>query len=316
MKTMNHNGGRKKVAMTKHDQTPSQTELQLLLKETFFENADTEKVKTAVRDIVCEFNAIRASGLVSEARGLAVLGPSGAGKTESIAWALRQLNLDKTAVGDIHRPFLFVKLNSDATLRSVCVDILKEFGWPAKGRDNSQRLWTEACNYINRLETIVLVIDEIQHVRSNGKNDREALCGFLKSLVQPRQAQIIPIVVGMPDFHEVLDSDVQIKRRFDVVNMRALDPALDRAVAIQTLQKYANLLNLTLAADVQSKDFASRLLEASNYCFGELCVVIQRALNQVSLKKDQEITLRHFQDAHHARRDCLPEENPFVTQPF
>lgn len=302
--------------MTDHDQTPSSVQSPLSLREAFFENVDTEKVKMAVRDIVCEFNEIRASKLVSEARGLAVLGPSGAGKTESVLWALRQLNLEETAVGDAHRPFLFVELSSDATLRRVCVDILQEFGWPANARDNTQRLWTAACGYINRLETIVLVLDEIQHVRSTGKNDREALCGFLKSLVQPRQAQVIPIVVGMLDFHEVLDSDVQIKRRFDVVNMRALDPALDRAVAIQTLQKYANLLNLTLAADVQSKDFASRLLEASNYCFGELCVVIQRALKQVSLKKDQEVTLRHFQDAQHARRDCLPDENPFVTQHF
>ncbi|WP_282092941.1 TniB family NTP-binding protein [Epibacterium ulvae] len=209
-----------------------------------------------------------------------------------------------------------VQLSSDATLRRVCVDILQEFGWPANARDNTQRLWTAACGYIERLQTIILVLDEIQHVRSAGQNDREALCGFLKSLVQPRQTQVVPIVVGMPDFHEVINSDVQLRRRFDIVNLRALDPALDRATAVQTLSEYAEMLGLPLAGDVRSKDFASRLLEASNHAFGEMCVVIQRAIKQVISENGQEITLQHFQDAHRLRYDCLPDQNPFVTEPF
>ncbi|WP_282092940.1 hypothetical protein [Epibacterium ulvae] len=86
--------------MTDHDHIPSPTPSLLSLKSTFFENADTAKIKTAVRDVVSEFNEIRASEHISEARGLAVVGPSGAGKTESVLWALRQLGFEETIVGD------------------------------------------------------------------------------------------------------------------------------------------------------------------------------------------------------------------------
>lgn len=286
------------------------------LRKLFVNNPDAKRVSHAIAEVVGEYQAAQEDGGRFESRGVAVLGKSGAGKSASVENALSELGLYETKPGDASRPFLIVELSAKASLRAVGADTLTEFGWEALSRDNAQTIWKKAMGYMRDLETFILVLDEIQHVRSAGKDDRESLTSFLKTLVLPRPKAIIPIVVGMSTFTEVLHSDDQLRRRYTQVNLRNLDPAIDLNKAIKSLNQYAIAAEIGLGSCVRTTEFAARLLHASRYSFGEMCAYCRAGIKQAMSDDSTEVRTEHFQDAYRLKTDCLPALNPFIATDF
>lgn len=286
------------------------------LRKLFVENGDANRVSFAIGEAIGEYKIACADDLKFEARGVAVLGKSGAGKSESVAHALSELGYHETQPGDGPRPFVVVRLSAKSTLRAVCSDTLAAFGWEANARDSAPTIWRKVEGYMRQLNTFILVLDEIQHVRSAGREDREALTSFLKSLVLPRPTAIIPVVVGMPTFSEVLQSDDQLRRRFAQVVIRKLDPSVDLSKAIKTLDQYARNAEMELASSVKTREFAARLLHTSCYAFGEMCVYCRSAIKVAMVKNDSTLSIEHFQELYRLNTDCLADLNPFLVDDF
>lgn len=286
------------------------------LKTVFFENENFTRVHSIIEENIIDALAAREAGEIIETRGVAVLGCSGAGKTASVLQSLSELGFDRTKVGDSERPYLLVRLSANASLKGVSADCLAEIGWRARMQDSARSIWQEVTHYMRELNTFILVLDEIQHVRTTGANDRAALRDFLKSLVQPNQNMIIPIVVGMEEFREVLISDEQLRRRYDQVQVRALTPVKDLKETIQTLDRYASKAGLSLDSSVMSRDFAERLVHASNCAFGEMCSICIAGIRRALLGGSPTIELSHFQEAYNRRADCIPALNPFIATDF
>lgn len=286
------------------------------LRKLFVDNADAQRVSRAIEEAVGEYRVASADSIRYEARGIAILGKSGAGKTHTVLHGLSELDLFETQPGDAPRPFLIAQMSARSTLRAVCSDILAGFGWEASARDSAPTIWRKVEGYMQQLDTFILVLDEIQHVRSAGREDREALTSFLKSLVLPRPRAIIPIVVGMPAFSEVLHSDDQLRRRFRQVIMRKMDPAIDQGLAIMTLDQYAQNAKIDLARTVRTREFAARLLHAACYAFGEMCAYCRSAIKVAMVHQHDALGIEHFQELYRLNTDCLPALNPFIADDF
>ena len=286
------------------------------LKALFFENENADRVFSIVQENVSDALAAQATGLSVETRGIAVLGRSGAGKTASVLQALSQLGFKQTKPGDEERPFLLVRLGANASLKAVSADCLAEIGWRARTKDSARSIWADVVHYMKELKTIILVLDEIQHVRTTGPSDKAALRDFLKSLVQPSQHLIIPIVVGMEEFREVLVSDDQLRRRFDQVQLRDLSPVGDLEKPIKVLNQYATQAELQLDKSVMSRDFAERLLHAANFAFGEMCAICLSGIRRAASSGYSTVEIIHFQEAYARRTDCVPAMNPFIAADF
>jgi hypothetical protein len=166
------------------------------------------------------------------------------------------------------------------------------------------------------LNTKVLLLDEIQHVRAAGPQDRKDLQAFLKSIVQPGGPRFMPILVGMPEFEEVLNSDTQLDRRYIKIKMRGLEPTTDLAVGMQILERYCNEIGLPMHSTIASKEFAARLLHAGLYSFGTISVWCRRGIFQAVATAATELTIEHFQEAYRSREDCVPALNPFLAVDF
>ncbi len=287
------------------------------LRGLFIEHPDAQLIFDEVDDLLAEYRVAQDFGDILETGGLVILGHSGTGKTDGTKFALSQSGLDLTVVGDNPRPVIIVKLSADATLKGLYLDVLRAFGWtkPSKG-ESAQSLWVHIANYIRDLKTVVIVLDEIQHVRAAGPSDRAKLQDFLKSLVQQSDNAIIPILVGMPSFQEVLVSDTQFRRRYKQIHMRRLNPAIDQRTAIRTLARFVTAADLSMDKTVKSRDFAARLLHASNYAFGHLCVFCRTATKKALLSRSHEVTIAHFEVAYRSATGCPPAVNPFVALDF
>ncbi|GFE65107.1 TniB family NTP-binding protein [Litoreibacter roseus] len=286
------------------------------LRQIFMENPDAERIFHAIGDVVGEHRAAVDAGSEMEARAVAILGNSGTGKTKSTIHGLERLGLKDTVVGDNPRSFLVIKLKAKASLRGLCAGALTAYGWPVNKRDSAEEIWTEVDGYIRKLQTSVLVFDEIQHVRSAGAVDRADLRDFLKSLVQPGQSIVIPIVVGTPDFLEVLNSDDQLFRRCRQVHTRTLETAIDLEVVARTLNQYAKAANIQLTKSVKNREFAARLLHVSKYAFGTMCEYCCAGIKQAMLEDSTELKIQHFEDTYRRNIDCVPALNPFVAADF
>ncbi len=149
-------------------------------------------------------------------------------------------------------------------------------------------------------ETRIIVLVEIQHVRAAGPKDKKSMRDALKSLVQPHRGQVVPILIGMPEFGELLNSDQQFKRRYSVVHMTTLDPAADVKRAIQILARYCKEVKMQLGKTLKTRDFAERLLHASHYAIGEMCSICILAIKTALIAQAGEITIDHFRDGHTA----------------
>lgn len=285
------------------------------LREIWFDSPDALIIQNQISDAYAEFRFALNGKIRFEAPALAILGASGRGKTASVIHALACLGLLPTQPGDLRRPLLECSLSARATMRDLSEEILRAYGWDgAKGTAKS--LWHKACGYMESLSTEVLILDEIQHVRAAGTQDRKDLQAFLKSIVQPGGPRFMPILVGMPEFEEVLNSDTQLDRRYIKIKMRKLEETADLAVGMQILERYCTETGLQMHSSVVSKEFAARLLHAGLYSFGIVSVWSRRGIFQAMSTGATELTIEHFQEAYRSREDCVPALNPFIAVDF
>jgi len=282
----------------------------------FLESPDSKRIRAQISKAYDEFCLAVKAGRRFEAKGIAILGPTGTGKTEGTMQALESLGMVETIPGDTERPLLKLDLGARATLKSLSSDILEELGWPEMPRSSGQSNWRSSRNYMAELNTKILVLDEIQHVRSTGKQDREDLQDFLKSMVKPSRGRIMPILIGLPVFNEILESDGQLDRRYSKIRMRSLDPAIDLARTIKTLKKICDRAAIELAPSVKTQEFAARLMHAGMYGFGSTCVWSQRGVATALDANASELTNQHFQNVYQQEEDCVPALNPFITDDF
>ena len=285
------------------------------LKRIWFDRRDSFRIKNRLSEAYAEFQHALSSKTRFEAPGLAILGKSGSGKTNSVVHALTCLNLEATMPGDPARPFVECGLSARATMRDLSEDILRTYGWGG-ATGTAKSLWHKACQYMESLNTQVLILDEIQHVRAAGTQDRKDLQAFLKSIVQPGGPRFIPVLVGMPEFEEVLNSDTQLDRRYIKVKMRSLEPSADLAVGMQILERYCSEIGLAMNDSVASTEFAARLMHAGMYSFGTVSVWCRAGIFQAVSTGARELAIEHFQEAYRSREDCIPALNPFIAADF
>lgn len=285
------------------------------LEEIWFDRRDSARIKSAIVDAYAEFEYSLKSGSRFDAPALAVLGKSGSGKTASVIRALVDLGLSETEPGDPHRPFLECALGGKASLRDLAQTVVQEYGWTGS-TGSAKTLWSKACDYMAELETRVLIFDEIQHVRAAGPQDRKDLQAYLKSIVQPGGHRFMPILVGMPEFEEVLNSDTQLDRRYIKIKMRSLDPSVDLAVGMQILETYCKTVDIDMHDSITTEDFAGRLMHAGMYSFGIVAIWCRRGLIKAISAGSNKLHIEHFQDAYFAREDCVPALNPFIAINF
>jgi len=282
----------------------------------FIDSRDAKLIRERISETYDDFEMATRTGGRFETRGIAILGLTGTGKSEGVMQALEALGMAETKAGDAQRPFLKLDLGARATLKSLSAALLEEIGWPSSHRDSAESMLRSSRGYMAELNTKILVIDEIQHIRSTGKQDREDLQDFLNSLVKPRIGQIIPILIGMPEFNDILASDGQLDRRYRKVRMSSFDPALDLARTIRVLKIIAENTGIALGPSVMTQTFAARLMHAGMYAFGEICVWCQRATAKARQSGADALVIEHFQDRYRLEEDCVPALNPFIADDF
>lgn len=175
-------------------------------------------------------------------QGFRVLAPSGSGKS-AVALAYKAIvELEKPAT-ETCKPIIYVMLESDTTTKRLMISILKKFGDKHAERGTEIELKSRVLLAFERFGTVLLIIDEVQHLRrSGGANVTDVLKRFLDD-------GVVPILfLGTDDAGPMLDGNIQFSSRLlEPCDLTPLDrnSSEDRAL----LRQFVKSLDLQLVAD-------------------------------------------------------------------
>lgn len=142
-------------------------------------------------------------------KGLRVLAPSGSGKT-SAAMALVRLILAKYPRTSTSVPVVYVSLDRAGTAKKLMISILEYFGDHYSYSGNEQALKSRVIRCFQSFGTLLLIIDEIQHLNYQ-VSVRNDVSDSLKRLLDDG---VVPIVfMGTDEARDLFTRNIQLSSR-------------------------------------------------------------------------------------------------------
>ncbi|MBM1689272.1 ATP-binding protein [Sulfitobacter geojensis] len=269
-------------------------------------------------DTMANFEARRrveiAEGLNPEARGIAVIGNSGSGKSEGVGHYLKKNETLSLLTEDCEAADAasFV-VPSPASLKKVGYSCLEGLGYPLSRDRSAGIIWGLVQGHLSELGVMFLHLDEAQDLYSS-QSEREmfAVVNTLKSMLQNKRWPVSIILSGLPDLLTLLNLDPQLGRRFIPISFSQLDVIEDGRNVRSLIGQYSRAANLELEAELQSDDFIARLIHSAANEFGILVELITGAIEFCFRGDEPRLTKQHFVAEFRRRTGCVNDLNPFV----
>ncbi|EKF42406.1 transposition protein [Nitratireductor indicus C115] len=258
-----------------------------------------------------------AAGLITEARGIAVVGASGSGKTTAIARLLSHTpGLVSENQKDSRRDVVSFQVPSPATLKFVGQTALEALGYPLRRNRTEMIIWEMVRHHLQQRKTLFLHLDEAQDLlRYQTPKMLQSVVRTLKSLMQTKEWPVGLILSGMPEVKDLLNHDPQLARRFYPVEFPRLRAGLDGERVIEIVASYADRTSMETGNTV-GDDFAARLIRAADGEFGLVIELIIGAIEEALIAGDRRLDRQHFTCAFRRRSGCIDGLNPFLADDF
>lgn len=241
-------------------------------------------------------------GLSRETRGLMVLGPSGSGKTSLVTRNLLNIEAIELTGGGAPEPgnTLYQLVDSDATLKSFAIGIVKATGYPeVKDTIRTTDAWDLAVHRMSQSGIKILWIDEPHHLLApGGGRDPKSALRRLKNLMQGQNAVTL-ILTGVPELQEMILKDSETARRFSCINLRPVSGKNE----MTNLGRYLAICGEKVGiAPMDEESFLERLLMANNNNLGKSIEMTLKAIRRAHRRPDRKLSLGDF-------KRCLALQN-------
>lgn len=263
--------------------------------------------------------AAQSLGLVEEARGIAVIGAPGSGKSKLVKRVLTQhSDLRQPMEGDEMVEFVSILVPSPATVRDLGSILLEKLGYTSERKGaTAGGIWRQVRTLLQNRKTLFVHLDEAQHlIASQNKNVREGVVDMLKTLLNSDTWPVGLILSGTPKMLEMLNADVQLGRRVDMVKLPAISWASQGKEIRSIFQTYVQKAELNLDDDIDLDDLLPRLVQAGANEFGLTIQMLLFALEDALLVGDDCLSLKHFSEAFRRKTGCIPALNVFLAGDF
>lgn len=258
-----------------------------------------------------------AAGVTMEARGIALIGASGSGKTTAVARLLsHSAGLGGDATKTPRKDVVSFQVPSPATLKFVGQTALEALGYPLRRERTEMIIWATVRQHLQARKTLFLHLDEAQDLmRHQTPKVLQSVVRTLKSLMQTRDWPVGLVLSGMPDLKELLNHDPQLARRFYPIEFPNLSTVTDGDEVGHLTASYAQRVNLE-AKHLFSDEFSARLIHSADGEFGLVVELIIAAIEEALNSGDSSLENRHFVEAFRRRSGCVDALNPFQAADF
>ena len=204
---------------------------------------------------------------------LLIVGDTNNGKTMLAHRFLRKHPADQNLDGDsVLVPVLLVQAPPVPDEGRFYNTILDAIFAPYKSHDRIDKKQTQVIHLLKRMQTRMLIIDEIHHILAGSMNRQRAFLNVIKYLGNDLQ---IPIVgIGTKDAFRALQTDPQLSNRFEPAVLPRWN--LDRNF-LRLLVSFERMIPLKRPSELQTRELAVRLYNMSEGYIGELSRVLTEA---------------------------------------
>ncbi len=247
-----------------------------------------------------------------EGRGLALIGPTGVGKTRS----LRTLFKNHPVIEGYRdpaspSPLLWLSAPSPCTITQLGRRILFASGYPVERELPAHRLFELAGQRLNAMGKPVLAIEEFQHVTHNTSDrDQQTVADILKHLMEAERISVI--ISGIETLKPFLALDSQLDRRMSKVYFNRLEPT-DIDTLADIVHGYVEQAGMEIAYSDADALFP-RLMHASLYALG---LSIENTIAAIAWAKQSgagTLNKAHFSATYAAKSGKPASENPYEAE--
>lgn len=258
-----------------------------------------------------------AAGHDEEARGIAVVGASGSGKTTSVRRLFRKHRSllapeDKEAAAIVS-----LQVPSPATLKHVGYTMLNALGYPLQRDKPAAFIWDQVRTLLHRRKTMFVHLDEVQDLFTNGNPlALAAVLNTLKSLMNNPDWPVGLILSGMPKTVEMINSDDQLRRRVFPIYLAPISWAAHAQEIRKLFAGYVERAGLDPVDDLARDEFLARLVHAGANEFGLIVEMILGGIEEALHAGRTALTVNDFTQAFARKTGCLHAQNPFVAEDY
>lgn len=250
-------------------------------------------------------------------RGLALIGPSGTGKTSAVANAERWLRTHAALPADAPSPLPMADLSTGTTPKDLITLPLSMGRDPLAERGSHGNRELRLGKVGPHLDLLGMAFDEFQYTfEHRRKDDAGQMRSVMKSIVNKVSRPII--VMGTDGLDAFLDGQPDLRNRFRRrVYMR--DPTITSVEDLRDVQAVLLAMKeVTPCApncDISSQEMMLRLLLAADSQFGSIVELVRRGCHFAAYERAQQLELKHLSAAYgeSAQRESRADDkNPLL----
>lgn len=241
-----------------------------------------------------------ASRLSKKGKGIAILGPSGVGKTTVLHAYIRDYLAKSPSIGVGAKPILFVEVPSTPTPKSLGAAVLMAMGDQFAARGSAEEKLSRIITLMNGLQTEMIIFDEAQHLVERRRTPTGATTDWLKNLLNATRVAVV--LAGLKKTEDLLLSNEQLRRRFSATayyDRFNIGDKYSKKVFLQLLNSFQNILPVKAIKFVSEK-VSLRFYQASFGLIDYLIKIIDRAVWLVQsgafAEIDQTVLAQAFRD--------------------
>jgi hypothetical protein len=249
----------------------------------------------------------------SRRRTLAIIGESGTGKSTAIKHVLdsfEEFKPYRNEHGEPVIPMLSIELEYSFTPKDLAIRIIRKLGGDASYSSNETVLYEEMKNQLRASGTILLHLDEAQHLKKGGSS--YAVMGLkdrFKSLLVIEDWPLHLILSGVDDMSELFTGDQQMPNRSNVMRFDTLSAPADNKRVQEILADIAASCGLQVDKALTTEDFLGRLVKATGGGIGTLIEMARSASFKALAKGHAAVTAKDFEFVYGRTSGSLPSEN-------
>lgn len=277
------------------------------LRKQIVRHPEFEKLETRLKDVMDDS---RNAGV---GKGIAILGPSGVGKSTLLKSFAAEVN--SAAVGRFTKPAVIADIPSAPTNKSIASAILAGLGDPFAyaAKHSAEEKQGRVLHLFNELNTRVLILDEGQHLSERRRSVQYETADWIKNLLNA--SNVMVVFAGLPTLEQFIHANKQLRRRFSA-SYRYEPFNLNDSMSMRNFMGVLHAFQSQLPVNsisMTSADVAQRLYFASGGLIDYLVKILERAVAIAVNSTVGEIHMGVFARAFldEVWSSAKPARNPF-----
>lgn len=238
-------------------------------------------------ELLAEMEDLLEHPKINRMPNLLILGRSDNGKTEILREFLKRHPAeDRCGADSVYAPVIYIQAPPGPSEHIFLNNLLMLLGAIARPNDSSDRKLLQLLTILPRLETKILMVDELNALLAGSATKQRFLLNMLKYI--SNELQICIVAAGTAEAEHAIRSDAQLQSRFPLRTLPRWQQGEDFR---RLLYNFEYLLPLQLPSEIYKGEIASKLYGLSEGVIGEVSKILRSAAKYAIQISEERITM-------------------------